>query len=803
MYNNHTIYKGLRTIASFLLILFIGISSSIAQTNMTKIKDGTISGTSATPNLGVILELESANKGFLAPRLTTQQRDAITIANRVDGLLIYNKTTGCFNYWSEAQDTWLSMCGTPPPAVFEITSAQCNAIKAEGVFKQGVFLTASNYLSVPVTVTQHGTYEITALTDNGYYFSAKGTFPSAGTYTLILQGVGTPNLGYDVGDQGDLLTISLNNKQVSCQTYIYVENANVSYTVECNLITVEGEYMIGQVLRDTHKMILEVNVTSTGYWSIATNTINGYSFRGSGMFDAPGVQQIVLLGTGTPLTAGTNLFGLTTNSDSATRMSCTDISITVKNIRYTVDCSTVSFTGVYKQDEPVTASHTAKLSVNITATGETLIKTNTVNGVYFTSGPLSFDQLGTREVVLTAVGTPLAAGTYQYLLETANGMEATCPFNLEVIAQPVSYTMSCQSVTTYGTFAPGVPMDATNRMMLSVDVQYPGPYTISTNTVNGVTFSATGTFDNIGTQNVVLLATGTPLAGGTHRYTITTDSSFGANTCNKNVDFRYRKINILGLGQDGYQPGSAIPKYTAKTMLITPANFGPSGTVKVEMLNIINGAKNQGITLRNLINTNEIDIIIVGYNYQPNAQSIAILTDFVKNKKGVLIHGQENDEAAARDLINAIAYSATTDVTQIKSVWTNPVINEADPILDGPFGNIAGKDLGNDLDNTKYVAGYSNEYISLSSQLGNPARAHVLKHKTLGFIFIGDGGWMAGDVGNSGDKLWPAPRTEGGLPISKLYYNGVVVYNSIFYANAVAWAIKYVQENTNINYQVQ
>ena len=803
MYNNHTIYKRLKTIVSFLLILFIGISSSIAQTNMTKIKDGTISGTPATPNPGVILELESANKGFLAPRLTTQQRDAITGANRVDGLFIYNKTTGCFNYWSEAQDTWLSMCGTPPPAVFEITAAQCNAIKANGVFKQGEFLTASNYLSVPVTVTQHGTYEITALTDNGYYFSAKGTFPSAGTYTLILQGVGTPNLGYDVGDQGDLLTISLNSKQVSCQTYIYVENANVSYTVECNLITVEGEYMIGQVLRDTHKMILEVNVASTGYWSIATNTINGYSFRGSGMFDAPGVQQIVLLGTGTPLAAGTNRFGLTTNSDTATRTSCDNIEVTVKPIRYTVDCAGVSFTGVYKQDEPVTASHTAKLSVNITATGETLIKTNTVNGVYFTSGPLSFDQLGAREVVLTAVGTPQASGTHQYVLETTNGMEATCPFNMEVIAQPVSYSMACQSVTTYGTFAPGVSMNAVNRMMVTVDVQYPGDYTITTNLVNGVKFEGTGTFTTTGSQSVVLWASGTPIDGGTHRYTITTDNLIGGNTCNKNIEFQYRRIKVLGLGTFNYYPGPGDSSYTAEGILVYDGNFGPNGVVKINGIDIVNGRTSQGTALRNLINTNNIDLIVVAQDYKADDATVAVFEDFVKNKKGVLMYGQEGGYSNATKLINAIAYSANTAIVTTGRGMINPIVNVNDPFLNGPFGDIRGLDGGSDVNNSIYVTGFSNEYTTLSHQKNESSRAWILKHKTLGFVFIGDGGWIAGNAGNNSATIWPAKITAVGAPVGKVYYDGVTVYNSTFYANAVAWAIQYIQENTDVNYQVR
>jgi len=122
--HSNNIYKIMKYYISLIVIVCFGIFSSIAQTNMTKIKDGTISGSSAVPNLGVILELESVNKGFLAPRLTTQQRDAISSGNRTDGMFIYNTSTGCFNYWSEVQDTWLSLCGTPPPAVFTISSIQ-------------------------------------------------------------------------------------------------------------------------------------------------------------------------------------------------------------------------------------------------------------------------------------------------------------------------------------------------------------------------------------------------------------------------------------------------------------------------------------------------------------------------------------------------------------------------------------------------------------------------------------------------------------------------------------------------------
>lgn len=795
----------MKDIISLLLILFIGIFSSMAQTNMTKIKDGTISGSAAVPGLGVILELESVNKGFLTPRLTTQQRDAIAVANRTDGLLIYNKTTGCFNYWSEVQDTWLSLCGTPPPAVFEITALQCNALTVNGTFKQGDYLTSSNYLTIPVTVTQAGTYEVVAATTNGYYFTAKGTFPSSGNYTLILEGLGTPNVGYNVGENGDLLTISLNSKTSTCNDkYVFVDKASVSYEIDCNGASVEGEYMIGKALDGTNKIVLVVDVQSTGYWSVSSNTINGYSFRGSGTFTQTGAGQVIeLLGTGTPTGSGTNSFNLTSNSDAGTRTNCMGIEVIVKPIRYAVDCSNAIVAGIYKQDEAMTASNTVTIKANVLATGETTIRTNTVGGIYFTSGPLSFDTLGERNVVLTAVGTPTTPGVNTFTLDAATGMIATCAFDVTVTGQPVAYSLTCSTIVVNGTYAPNITMNATNTMTVSVNVQYPGAYTISTNAVNGVTFSASGTFTLTGTQDVTLQASGTGISGGTHRYTLSTNSAIGANTCNKNVEFIYRKINVLGLGGGVYQPGSATGSRSSRGILQAKSNFDLNGKVKVDGINIVDGVLSQGNTLRNSINSNKIDVIIIGYNYLPNAASIAILNDFVKNKKGVLLHSQENDANGTRDLINAIAYSSSTTVSGTGTTYVNPIVNIDDPILNGPFGDIRNQHSGSDVNNSYYVTGYSNEFTSLSHQNGTTNRSWFLKHNTLGYAYIGDAGWIAGDATDGSAVIWPARMTSGGAPISKPYNGGITVYNSIMYANAIAWAIQYVQENTNVDYNVQ
>ena len=804
MHNTTTKDKVFQFILSILMVFFIGSFSGISQTNMTKIKDGTISGSSSVPNIGAILELESVNKGFLTPRLTTLQRDAISLANRKDGLLIFNTTTGCFNYWSKVQDNWLSICGTPPPAVIEISPSQCADIQVNGIYKQGENLSSSHFLNIPVTVTQAGTYEILATTNNGYYFSASGSFPAPGNYNVIATGVGTPSMGHAAG-QGDALTITLNGVVSSCQKEISVVKANVSYTIQCGDINVLGTYMIAKQLDNSNKITMKVQVNSSGYWSIASNTVNGYSFRGSGYFDDTdtGLQEIVLLGSGAPVIAATDTFTFTTNSDTSSN--CSTFQVTVQPLKYTVNCQLPNnIHGEYSQDEAMNMNNFVVIEVDVLSTGSTTISTNTVGGITFSSGVVHLSDLGVQEVVLSASGTPKVPGTHQFTLNSVPGMQSPCSFNLTVEAQPILYSLKCNSITVQGDYAPEVTMTSDNTMTIQVDVTYPGSYNISTNTVNGISFSKTGNFTTTGIQDVVLAASGTPIEGGLHRFEITSNSGLGTNSCSKNIQFVFNKIRVLGLGGGVYQPGSAKPEQSARAILLSPANFGPNGTVKSDGIEIFDGKYTQGQDVKRSINDNKIDVVVIGYNYLPDNETTAILESFVKNKKGVLIHSQENDDSSTERLINAIDFSGSTKASHVGMTHINPILNVDSPFLNGPFGDIRGKLTGSDVNNSFYVTGISSNFTPLIHQNNENSRYWFFHHNTLGYVFIGDSGWSAGNATLKDRFIWPAAITATGVPISKTYINAnTTVYNSILYANTISWAIEYVQKNTNKNYIVE
>ena len=95
------------------------------------------------------------------------------------------------------------------------------------------------------------------------------------------------------------------------------------------------------------------------------------------------------------------------------------------------------------------------------------------------------------------------------------------------------YSGVCTSITTGGTYTPGVSLTSANTVTVQVTVTTPGTFTISTNTVNGISFSYSGTFSTTGFQNVILTGTGTPINSGSQNFGIT----FGSSTCNFSITF--------------------------------------------------------------------------------------------------------------------------------------------------------------------------------------------------------------------------------------------------------------------------
>jgi hypothetical protein len=83
----------------FLTVFFIIIAIKLPAQNVG------IGNTGGTPHASAVLDLQSTTKGFLIPRMTTTERNAI--AAPATGLLVYDNTTSSF--WFRKTSTWQEM----------------------------------------------------------------------------------------------------------------------------------------------------------------------------------------------------------------------------------------------------------------------------------------------------------------------------------------------------------------------------------------------------------------------------------------------------------------------------------------------------------------------------------------------------------------------------------------------------------------------------------------------------------------------------------------------------------------------
>ncbi len=199
-------------------------------------------------------------------------------------------------------------------------------------------------------------------------------------------------------------------------------------------------------------------------------------------------------------------------------------------------CSPYTISGTYTQGIVMNATNTVELTVTVTTVGNYAISTNTVNGVTFSKSG-TFSSLGVQTIRLVGSGTPVNAGDSVYKVTFGTSI---CNFNIAygVGSPPATGSLGtaagvCTPITQSGTFTQGVAVTSANTITVQVNVLSPGSYNITTNSANGISFAKSGVFTATGSQNVVLAATGTPLASGPFTFTVT----FTSSTCTFAITF--------------------------------------------------------------------------------------------------------------------------------------------------------------------------------------------------------------------------------------------------------------------------
>jgi len=99
-----------------------------------------------------------------------------------------------------------------------------------------------------------------------------------------------------------------------------------------------------------------------------------------------------------------------------------------------------------------------------------------------------------------------------------------------VLPSVAKYTLAgspndCSNPIIRGTYTAGTHLTNTHTVTITVNVTSPGSYNLKTDTINGVSFSASGDFTNTGNQTVLLQGAGRPDNPGLFSFTPQIDSS--------------------------------------------------------------------------------------------------------------------------------------------------------------------------------------------------------------------------------------------------------------------------------------
>jgi uncharacterized protein (TIGR02145 family) len=162
---------------------------------LPRLKAQTVIG-GAVANPSALLDLQSTNRGFLPPRMTSAERSAI--ANPATGLFVFNTTFNCLemNVGTPAQPDWIclsvanavtaasaspTLCmNTPLTPITHITTGATGIGSATGLPPGVSPVWAANTITISGTPTVDGTYNYTIPLEGG-----AGNAEAMGTITVL------------------------------------------------------------------------------------------------------------------------------------------------------------------------------------------------------------------------------------------------------------------------------------------------------------------------------------------------------------------------------------------------------------------------------------------------------------------------------------------------------------------------------------------------------------------------------------------------------------------------------------------
>jgi hypothetical protein len=233
---------------------------------------------------------------------------------------------------------------------------------------------------------------------------------------------------------GILLFVSSCKKEKSLEQGLPARGSLQDNGGDCLPKKVNGAYVVGQALNDSNYIEVSVEVSQAGNFTIFTDTLNGYSYKGEGQFATPGAYIVRIPGRGTPEAEGEDQFTVffdTTLCFLPVTVIAGGSSGGTAGYNLQGDagggCAASDTAGTFTQGIPLTTSNSVNLTVNVTTPGTWAISTPSVAGFSF-SGAGTFAAAGVQTVTLTASGTPTLPGTHTFTVTAGT----SCSFDVAV-----------------------------------------------------------------------------------------------------------------------------------------------------------------------------------------------------------------------------------------------------------------------------------------------------------------------------------------------------------------------------------
>jgi hypothetical protein len=141
------------------------------------------------PDSSAILSVSSRDKGFLPNRMTIEQRD--DLVNPPEGLMIFNTTTGCPNYYQG--NKWWEWCGGSSAESLECSQLSHQSLLLAGQKSNDIpfsilYSNGNGDPHEPLTITSNGVKGLVATLEEGFFsepsgqliFKLNGTAQTAG-----------------------------------------------------------------------------------------------------------------------------------------------------------------------------------------------------------------------------------------------------------------------------------------------------------------------------------------------------------------------------------------------------------------------------------------------------------------------------------------------------------------------------------------------------------------------------------------------------------------------------------------------